>query len=208
MKLLPRIYPITDASISGLSHAEQVKLLIEGGACFIQIREKKASSRKFFLDTREAVAIARQKGAKIIINDRVDIAFAINADGVHLGQEDIPPRYARKLLGDEAIIGYSTHSVRQAIEALKMPIDYISIGPVFATKTKENPDPVVGLEGIRAVRKAIGSFPLVAIGGISLENAKLVFEAGADCIAVVSAVVSEPSKIAERIAMFNDILKC
>ncbi|GIU81478.1 MAG: thiamine phosphate synthase [Acidobacteria bacterium] len=207
MEFLPRIYPITDTFISGLSHAEQVRLLIEGGASFIQIREKKASSRKFYLDAREAVTIARQKGAKIIINDRIDIALAVNADGVHLGQEDIPPRYARKILGDHAIIGYSTHNFRQAVEALKMPINYISIGPIFPTKTKENPDPVVGLEEIKLIKQAIGDFPLVAIGGINLENIKSVFEAGADCVAVVSAIVSEPNKITEKMMMFNKIQK-
>jgi thiamine-phosphate pyrophosphorylase len=206
MSLLPRIYPLTDAFISGLSHSEQVRYLIKGGARLIQLREKRASSRQFYLEAREAVTIAKELEVKIIINDRVDIAFAVGADGVHLGQEDLPPRYARKLLGKKAIIGYSTHNVRQAIEALKMPIDYISIGPIFPTRTKENPDPVVGLEGIKAVRKVIGSFPLVAIGGINLENAELVLEAGADCVAVVSDLVSEPSRIAEKMAQFGDRL--
>lgn len=202
---LPRIYPITDTSISSLTHAEQLKLLIEGGAKFAQLREKKASSRELYFAAREALAIAGEKDVKVIINDRADIAFALKADGVHLGQDDLPPRFARKLLGKNAIIGYSTHNIEQAVEAVKMPVDYIAIGPIFATQTKENSDPVVGLEGIRGVREAIGDFPLVAIGGITLENAKAVFEAGADSIAIVGGLLSDPEKITERMKQFLEL---
>ncbi len=159
---LPKIYPITDASLTKLSHAEQCERLIEGGADFIQMREKKASSDEFFASANEALKIARSSNTKIIINDRVDIAHILKADGVHLGQNDLPPEKAREILGEKAIIGFSTHSVSQAVEAVQLPVDYIAIGPVFATDTKENPDQVVGLESVQAVRQVIGDFPLVA----------------------------------------------
>ena len=184
---LPRVYAITDTQISGLSHADQVRLLADGGATLVQLREKTLPALDFY---REAKAAAEISGVRIIINDRVDVALAINAAGVHLGQDDLPPEAARKLLGDDAIIGYSTHSVAQAQLAARLPIDYIAIGPIFQTTTKANPDPVVGLDGIRAVRDSIGDVPLVAIGGITAENAASVIEAGADSVALISALLS------------------
>lgn len=144
------------------------------------------SSRRFYDEVIAALEVANSLGLKLIINDRLDIAIAAKAHGVHLGQDDLPPEQARKLIGDKAIIGYSTHSVEQAIEAAKMPIDYIAIGPVFATRTKENPDPVVGLGGIKRVREAIGELPLVAIGGIKIDDIASVLDAGADSVAVIS----------------------
>jgi thiamine-phosphate pyrophosphorylase len=185
---IPRIYPITDTRVSGLSHLEQVKLLVDGGASFIQLREKVATSREFYAAAVECIAFARPLGVKIIINDRVDIALVTGADGVHLGQDDMPPEAARRVLGDKAIIGYSTHSVEQAIGAADMPVDYIAIGPVFGTTTKENPDPVVGLEGLAAVRSAIGDMPLVAIGGITEANISNVIAAGATSAAMISGL--------------------
>lgn len=184
---LPRVYAITDTQISGLSHADQVRLLADGGATLMQLREKTLPALDFY---REAKAAAEISGVRIIINDRVDVALAINAAGVHLGQDDLPPEAARQLLGDDAIIGYSTHSVAQAQLAARLPIDYIAIGPIFQTTTKANPDPAVGLDGIRAVRDAIGDLPLVAIGGITAENAAAVIEAGADSVALISALLS------------------
>ena len=195
---LPKIYPITDVRLSGLSHAEQVKKLIDGGASVIQLREKYLAPKDFYDDAEKALKIARQKNVKIIINDRVDIALALRADGVHLGQDDLPPDNARKILGEKAIIGFSTHNVEQAVEALKFPVDYIAVGPVFATATKENADAVVGLEGVKNVRQTIGDFPLVAIGGIKSENFRAVLDAGADSVAIVSGIVSDAEKIAEN----------
>src|SRR6185369_9382995 len=110
-------------------------------------------------------------GVQLIVNDRVDMALAVGAHGVHLGQDDMPPGAARRLLGAEAVIGYSTHNLEQAIAATKLPIDYLAIGPIFATTSKSDTAPVLGLDGIRAVRQAIGTFPLVAIGGVSQANA-------------------------------------
>jgi thiamine-phosphate pyrophosphorylase len=185
---LPQVYPITDTQISGLSHAEQVAIFAERGATVVQIREKRATAFEFYEQARAALAIAAERGVHLIINDRVDIALATGATGVHLGQDDLPPEAARRLLGEDAVIGYSTHSVAQALEAARMPIDYLAIGPVFTTSTKENPDPVVGLEGLRAVKAAIGSLPLVAIGGITPANTAEVLAAGADSVAMISGL--------------------
>ena len=195
---LPRIYPITDARLSGISHGEQVERLIAGGARLIQIREKHASPREFYDSASRAVEIAKKAGVPIIINDRVDIAHVLRADGVHLGQDDMPPEKAREILGADAIVGFSTHSLEQARNALSLPIDYIAIGPIFQTKTKENPDEVVGLANLCEIREVTGDFPLVAIGGINAENLHSVLNAGADSAAVVGAVVSDPTKIEAR----------
>lgn len=204
MKLeLPKLYAITDTRISNLSHAEQVLRLSDGGAALIQLREKHKTPREFYEEAKAALAIARERNIKLIINDRVDIAFALKADGVHVGQDDMPPEAARKILGDDAIIGFSTHDITQAIEATKLPIDYIAIGPIFATATKENPDPIVGLENLRRVRDAIGDFSLVAIGGINKENAKEILSNGADSVAVISALLEKPSEITQRTSFFT-----
>lgn len=187
---LPPLYPITDTQISGLSHAEQVALFAEGGATVVQLREKRATALEFYEAAKAALAVANERRVQLIINDRVDIALAVGAAGVHLGQDDLPPEIARRLLGDAAVIGYSTHSVEQALIAASLPIDYLAIGPIFATSTKENPDPVVGLDGLRAVRETIGSLPLVAIGGITHANSAEVLAAGADSVAMISGLWS------------------
>jgi len=205
--VLPKIYPITDVSLAGISHAEQVGRLIAGGATFIQLREKHASPRDFFEAAKPAIEIARKNNVMIIINDRVDIARALGADGVHLGQDDLPPNAAREVLGPDAIIGFSTHSVEQAIDAAGLPIDYIAIGPIFETRTKENPDPIVGLDGLAEVKKNIGNIPLVAIGGIDLDNVLDVLAAGADSIALVSAIIGDPALISAKTAQLLDIVK-
>jgi thiamine-phosphate pyrophosphorylase len=199
---LPRVYPLTDVQMSGLSHAQQVQLLSAGGATLVQLREKQMPAREFYEHARAAVEVARRSRVTLIVNDRVDIALAANAHGVHLGQDDMPPDAARQLLGDEAIIGYSTHNIEQATKALSLPIDYLAIGPIFATSTKTDTSPVLGLDGLRAVRKAIGAVPLVAIGGISLTNARGVIEAGADSVAVISALFSDPRQISHTIRAF------
>lgn len=164
----------------------------------IQLRDKNVAARELHADTLDAIAYARNRGVTIIVNDRVDVALAAGADGVHLGQDDLPPAEARKILGPDAIIGFSTHSVEQATAALELPIDYLAIGPIFATSTKLNPDPVVGLEGLREVRSAIGSFPLVAIGGIDRENARSVLDARADSVALISDLVGDAEEISDR----------
>lgn len=196
--ILPKIYPITDVRASGIPHAEQVEKLIRGGAKFIQLREKHSSSRDFYDSAERSITIARQNDVRIIINDRVDIALALKAGGVHLGQDDLPPEYARGILGADAIIGFSTHSVPQAIEALSLSINYLAAGPIFATQSKENTDAPLGLAGLAEVRKAIGDFPLVAIGGITAENLQSVFNTGADSVAMIGDLVSNAVHITQK----------
>ena len=181
---LPRLYPITDARLS-LSHADQVERLAAGGATLIQLRDKTASPSELCDSALAAVKVARRLGVLLIINDRVDVAIAAGAAGVHLGQDDLPPERARALLGPDRVIGFSTHTLEQAAAADSLPIDYIAIGPMFQTSTKEKPDPVVDLEALGEIKRRV-SKPLVAIGGITLERARLVIEAGADSVAVVS----------------------
>lgn len=206
---LPKIYPITDVRISGISHARQVEKLIEGGANFIQLREKYASPGDFYISAQMAIALARKNNTRIIINDRVDIALVLKSDGVHLGQDDLPPAHARKILGKKAIIGFSTHTLEQAVAAVRLPVDYIAIGPIFSTQTKENTDIVVGIEGIREVREAIGDFPLVAIGGINSVNLQRVFKAGADSAAIISDLISHVNtlQISEKMRALTDSCK-
>lgn len=203
---LPKVYPITDSELSGLSHLEQTKHLIAGGATLIQLREKRASSRVFYDDAAAALQAARSAGVKLIINDRVDIAFALQADGVHLGQDDMPVEPARRLLGGDAVIGFSTHNLEQAREALHLSIDYLAFGPIFLTSTKSNPDPVAGLDQLRHVCSLAGSLPVVAIGGINRSNAREVLAEGADAVALISALVANPARIAENLRELTALL--
>ena len=190
-----RVYPITDVRLTGLTHAEQVAQLIRGGATLIQLREKHLPPDDFFRQAKQALAVARAEGVRLVINDRVDIALALSADGVHLGQDDMPPAAARALLGDQAIIGFSTHTRTQALGARDLPIDYLAIGPIFPTSSKSNADPSIGLAGLKEVRDALGEIPLVAIGGITAVNVSKVLEAGASSVAVISAVLANPAGI-------------
>lgn len=196
---LPKIYPLTDASLSGLSHAGQTAALIEGGARFIQIRDKNAPSDELYDAAAECVRIAQDAGARIIVNDRADIALAAGAHGVHLGQTDLPAAEARELLGGAAIVGLSTHNLEQVAEALRLPVDYIAFGPVWPTRTKENPDPVVGLELLREAKRIAGDVPVVAIGGITRSNAAATLSAGADSLAVIGSLHRGPGSIADRL---------
>ena len=167
----------------------------------VQLREKRLPAREFYAEVVEALKVARSFGARLIVNDRVDLALAAGADGVHLGQDDMPPEAARALLGEGRVVGFSTHNVEQAIGAARLPVDYIAIGPVFETSSKENPDPVVGLEGVRRVRGAVGGgVKLVAVGGITADGAASVLEAGADSVAVIGALVGtkDPAEITRR----------
>jgi thiamine-phosphate pyrophosphorylase len=197
---LPRLYAITDRRLSGLSHAEQVLRLSLGGAQLIQLREKQLGARQFFREAEAALIVARQRRVRLIINDRVDIALALGADGVHLGQDDMPPEAARRILGEHAVIGFSTHNEEQARLAASLPVDYLAIGPIFPTSSKDNPDPVVGPEGLRRVREAVPGIPLVAIGGITPENALETLASGADSLAVVSALLADPAQIQARLS--------
>ena len=195
---LPKIYPITDRQLSGLSHAEQVQRLIDGGATLVQLREKHLPPIDFLRDAEAASKVAGNNHVTLIINDRVDIAMAINARGIHLGQDDMPVEAARRLVRNDTLIGFSTHAQQQVETAVRLPIDYIAFGPVFTTSTKPDHDPIVGLDQLRTVRNIAADLPLVAIGGISAANVQAVLEAGADSVAVISSVIGEQSKIEQN----------
>jgi thiamine-phosphate pyrophosphorylase len=181
-----RTYPITDRLLSGCSHAEQVAEFARRGLTLIQLREKMLPSGDFYREAEQAMLVARSHGIRVMINDRVDIALAINADGVHLGQDDLPVEAARRLLGNKVIIGLSTHNLAQAQLAARLPIDYLAIGPIFPTSTKDSSNPAVTLTGLTAVREALPGIPIVAIGGINSANRDAVLAAGADAVAVIS----------------------
>jgi thiamine-phosphate pyrophosphorylase len=201
-----KLYPLTDRKISQLSHLDQVQQLIRGGARMIQLREKHLDPREFYNEAADCMRLARARGVRIIINDHAGIALALGADGVHLGQDDLPPAAARRLLGPDAIIGFSTHNVEQAQHAAQQPVDYIAIGPIFATSSKVDPEPVVGLDGLSRVREVTGSIPLVAIGGIGLENAAAAISAGADAIASIGGLLGLTASIEARTRQLLDWL--
>lgn len=184
---LPKLYAITDCQLSNCTHEEVVRMLLAVGARWIQLRDKDASARQLLDAARECLLLTRAAGATLIINDRVDVALTADADGVHLGQDDLSVEEARDILGEDRIIGISTHTLDQFRAALETSANYIAVGPVFPTKTKENPAPVVGLDLVREVRK-LTDRPIVAIGGITLECAAVVIDAGASSVAVISAL--------------------
>jgi thiamine-phosphate pyrophosphorylase len=167
-----------------------VAAMVRGGARVLQVRAKAAADAAFLALAVEAVAAARPEGCLVLVNDRPDVALLAAADGVHLGQDDLPPRDARTVLGRGALVGLSTHAAAQVEAAAAEPVDYVAIGPIFPTLTKSDPEPLIGLDGVRAAR-ARTRLPLVAIGGITADNAASVIEAGADGVAVVSAVLAE-----------------
>ena len=191
---LPKLYAITDRDLSNCTHVEIVGQLLAGGARLIQLRDKEASAKDLFEAAQACLKLTRSAGATLIINDRVDIAIAADADGVHLGQDDLTVAEARALLGPNKIIGISTHSLAQVEAALVTSANYIAVGPIFTTTTKANPDPVVGLALLREARK-LTSLPLVAIGGITLETTANVVAAGANSVAVISALYPLPSSL-------------
>ncbi len=184
------LYLVTDRSLSlGRPLAEIVENAVKGGVTMVQLREKEASSLEFFRLAVELKKILRPHRIPLIINDRLDIALACDAEGVHLGQSDLPFTSARKIMGNNKIIGVSVENTDQAEELNKYNIDYIGISPVFGTLTKTDTAKPLGLEGIRKITN-IADHPAVGIGGINKSNAKDIIEAGADGISVVSAIMS------------------
>lgn len=188
--ILPPIYPILDSDTLArhrLPLATAAASLLEGGAGILQVRHKLHWSRDFLAAARDTARLCREAGALLIVNDRADFALLLEA-GLHVGQDDLPPRDARRLIGPDAIVGYSSHNPAQLAEAGGEPVNYVAFGPIFATATKLNPDPVVGVAELRRLRGLVEK-PLVAIGGITLENAREVLAAGADSIAVISGMI-------------------
>lgn len=186
------LYLVTDRTLArGRSTIEIVAAAVRGGVTCVQLREKHASTREFIQEARAVKTLLDSQQTKIplIINDRLDVALAVGADGVHLGQRDMPLADARRLVGKTMIIGISAESVDDARAAAAEDADYLGISPVYATPTKTDTAPPLGLDGIRAIRAAV-SLPLVGIGGINLANVAPVIRAGANGVAVVSAIVS------------------
>jgi thiamine-phosphate pyrophosphorylase len=195
---LPRLYPILDTASfpdesSLFAAAEQ---LLQAGATLLQYRNKSESAREMLNQARELKRLAGPR-VQLIMNDRADLCVAAAFDGVHLGQDDLSPDGARRVIGPSLVLGVSTHNPEQLADADRTSSDYLAIGPVFATSSKHNPDPVIGLAGVRRARELTRK-PLVAIGGITRDNAASVIAAGADAVAVISDLVREPRKSAEE----------
>lgn len=194
---IPRLYAIVDpARLSGpMTLAAFVTELVAAGVELIQYRDKGADVRHIL---RQAKELRRVGGhSRLIMDDRADLCVAAGWDGVHVGQDDLSPAGARQVVGDRLWVGVSTHNPEQVGEADQQPADYIAVGPVFETRSKHNPDPVIGLEGVRRARQLTRK-PLVAIGGITRQNCRSVIEAGADSVAVISDLLVEPRKSAEE----------
>ena len=195
------LYLVTDRSLSkGRATAEVVREAVAGGVTCVQLREKACGTREFLAEARAVKAVLQGTGVPLIINDRVDVALAVGAAGVHLGQQDMPMADARRLGPPGWIIGVSAESVEDAVRAEGEGADYVGVSPVFATPTKTDHAPPLGLDGLRRIRAAV-KLPLVAIGGIHAGNAREVVRAGADGLAVVSAIVAadDPRAAAEEL---------
>ncbi|MGA8072281.1 MAG: thiamine phosphate synthase [Candidatus Acidiferrales bacterium] len=200
--MFPPVYAIVDAEFAGGRALEFADELVEAGVGLIQYRDKTATPRRLFEIC--SVLAARLRGrAKFIVNDRADVAALCDAGGVHVGQEDLGVEDARAVCGAGRWVGISTHNFEQLRDALRTSADYVAVGPVFATTTKKNPDPVVGVEFVARAR-AMTRKPIVAIGGISVENAESVYRAGADSVAVIRDLMAA-GKPAERAAEYLHI---
>ena len=187
---LPRVYPILDTATliaRRLTPLDAARAAIDGGARILQFRHKDGFTRAMVEEARKIAALCAGAGVLFVMNDRADLARLLDG-GLHIGQEDLLPADARAVLGEELPLGYSTHNLKQLREATAEPVDYLAIGPIFATGSKENPDPVLGLEPLPHLR-TLTTKPLVAIGGITLANAESVLATGIDSVAVISDLI-------------------
>ena len=198
--MFPPLYAILDPEFTTLPLSQLANSLAAAGVQLMQLRCKRASAARMYALASELAVLLRPKGVRLIVNDRADVAALSGASGVHVGQEDLPVEDARRSCAPPLWVGVSTHNLEQLREADKTSADYIAVGPVFHTGTKANPDPVVGVEFIRAAR-SLTRKPLVAIGGITLESAAEVFRAGADSLAVISDLIATPDP-AQRAAEY------
>ncbi len=190
--LLPRLYAILDADhLRGRPVESVCEALLEAGARLFQYRDKQGSSRRMFEATARILPMIRGAGGRLIVNDRADVALVAGADGVHLGQDDLALEEARRVLKPEQIVGRSTHNLDQLYQADASTADYLAFGPIFGTSSKDRPDPIVGLEGLARARQAT-SKPLVAIGGITVDNVSAVIGQGADSVAVIAGLLDAP----------------
>ncbi|MBI4876933.1 MAG: thiamine phosphate synthase [Acidobacteria bacterium] len=189
---LPRLYPILDTATlerRGCDPIAAARGMLDGGARILQFRHKGFFSRGVFQQAESVAELCRRAGAQLVVDDRADVAALLDA-GVHLGQEDLSPADARRIVGPQRVIGFSTHNETQLGAARDEPVDYLAIGPVFGTGSKERPDPVLGLEALPRLRR-LTAHPLVAIGGITLESAPAVLAAGIDSVAVIAGLLPE-----------------
>ena len=203
--VLPRLYVILDAALITSPERDCALSLAAAGVRLLQYRNKSASSRQYLDSSRELAEALRPRGVTFLVNDRPDVAFLAGASGVHVGQDDLDVEQARRVAGPEMLVGVSTHNLEQFESAAKSTADYIAVGPVFNTSSKANPDPVVGLDFVRKVR-VITDKPIVAIGGISLDRAAAVIEAGADSVAIISGILSAPNP-SERARQYLEVLE-
>jgi thiamine-phosphate pyrophosphorylase len=203
--VLPKLYVILDAALLASSEIEIACQLAQAGVRLIQYRNKTAAARELFQRSRQIAELLRPYGARFIVNDRPDVAYLAGADGVHVGQEDLNVEQTRRVIGREKWVGVSTHNMAQFQSAITTSADYVAVGPIFSTSTKANPDPVVGTALVRRVRPLTDK-AIVAIGGITLERAAGVIEAGADSVAVGSDILraADPAK---RARQFIDLLE-
>ncbi len=203
---LGKVYPITTSNnLNGLNHAQLVEQYLKGGIRFLQVREPTLPDSLLYPQLLKIQALCEPLGAQFLINDRVDLALAARAHGVHLGQDDLPVRVARDLLGKEAIIGLSTHNRQQFLDAQAQDVDSIAMGPIFSTSTKETENPPLGVEALGELI-ADSRYPVVAIGGISLEKAPQVWTAGADSVAVISDIANAGDP-ARRVSQYLTLAK-
>jgi thiamine-phosphate pyrophosphorylase len=207
--ILPKFYPILDTEAAqrrGVDPVLAAGQILEGGARIIQFRHKGFLSREAFAWLEQIAKLARDVGAMLVINDHADLAKLFHA-ALHLGQDDLLPYAARHIVGPRAAIGFSTHNETQLRAAASEPVDYLALGPVFGTATKENPDPTVGLDELRRLRP-LTARPLVAIGGITLANARQVLAAGADSVAVIGDLFPETGTVQARVEEWIWLLDC
>lgn len=205
--VLPRLHAIVDVRVAanaGWKPADLGRAFLDGGARVLQLRAKEVPSGVFLELSDALVALANQYDARIIVNDRLDMARLSGAAGVHVGQEDLPPAVAREQLGPGAIVGYSTHTVAQVETGIREPVSYIAVGPVFGTTTKDTGYRAVGLDLVSTAARLAGAIPVVAIGGVTLENARAAVEAGAASVAVISDLLAGDP--AERVKAFLRLL--
>jgi thiamine-phosphate pyrophosphorylase len=203
--VLPRLYVILDAALLTAPETESARELADAGVRLLQYRNKSASSRELFAFSKKLSSVLLARGVSFLVNDRADVALLAEASGVHVGQEDLGVEAARTVIGAQKLVGVSTHNLKQFQEAAATSADYIAVGPVFSTSTKANPDPLIGTEFIRRARP-LTEKSIVAIGGITLERAAEVIEAGADSVAVISDILRAPNP-GKRARQYIDLLK-
>jgi thiamine-phosphate pyrophosphorylase len=202
--VLPRLYVILDSALLTIPVEDCAQELADAGVRLLQYRAKDVPALHMLTVSRTLASLLVSRGVSFIVNDRPDVAILADATGLHVGQEDLDVEAAREVVGKEKLVGVSAHNLEQFQAAAETSADYIAVGPVFATSSKVNPDPVVGAEFVRRVRD-LSDKPIVAIGGITLENAASVIKAGADCVAVISDILRAPDR-GQRAKQYLEIL--